>query len=675
MLENSKSEPVIRSLARSLFFPMLGWFFFVGSLPLIALGIGYYRQVSRLLQKEFFDRLQAIGQRQVNSIESTITKTKGLLEIFTGTRRMAHLLPALEQMKVNPDPKFCNEVLAQCDSLIGKVSKVLGFKDFLIFGLDGELLYAASGTASFQLGILNSDFRYPHLRLAFQKAMSHLSTQVARLDLGPSYDPLPLFIVTPIIVEFRLKGLAVVRLNNEDFYQVVKDYSGLGATGETLLISDCDDGYILFNPTRFGGKLGLNDYAGLHPMAQQLIQNALKSESGFCRTVDYRNHEVLAAWNYLPSTHWGIVVKSDASELVAPMGDIERYTFFVIALTLVLLFFASSFVAATLSQPFRLFARTAYAITEGRLYFDFKTYRNEGQHSLFVIIKHLLDSLSAFRNQVKLVLNHGLMQLSVINKGVYSCRTANRNLEQYAVTMASSVTVAYETSRAIVQRFGSISLAMESLASSSEGGLKNITEMHDAFIRVRDYNDAQIFRFDAIHLEPEGCQEGVQRLLYLCNQMDVILVNLMMEASILGAQGRGVVAIAKKLKEFAKEFNGVSESLETSFGHINAVIKTNTSEARVFSENLTKVIEHSEKTSTQLLHTVQQIQGIPSLLTWATEQVNTQEATLKLVKVYAKRMSTVNDELYIAFAEIIKELEYFDSTYKKVQSHLRRFCK
>lgn len=44
------------------------------------------------------------------------------------------------------------------------------------------------------------------------------------------------------------------------------------------------------------------------------MQKAVEGQRGYGEGVDYQGHPVVAAWSYLPSYRWGMVVKQDVDE-------------------------------------------------------------------------------------------------------------------------------------------------------------------------------------------------------------------------------------------------------------------------------------------------------------------------------------------------------------------------
>ena len=47
------------------------------------------------------------------------------------------------------------------------------------------------------------------------------------------------------------------------------------------------------------------------------MQKAVQGQRGYGEAIDYRGEPVIAAWSYLPSYRWGMVVKQDIDEAFA----------------------------------------------------------------------------------------------------------------------------------------------------------------------------------------------------------------------------------------------------------------------------------------------------------------------------------------------------------------------
>ena len=58
------------------------------------------------------------------------------------------------------------------------------------------------------------------------------------------------------------------------------------------------------------------------------MQRAVQGQRGYGEAIDYRGFPVAAAWSYLPSYRWGMVVKQDTDEAFArvPAAFGRRHT-------------------------------------------------------------------------------------------------------------------------------------------------------------------------------------------------------------------------------------------------------------------------------------------------------------------------------------------------------------
>ncbi|MBF0372739.1 MAG: HAMP domain-containing protein, partial [Alphaproteobacteria bacterium] len=83
--------------------------------------------------------------------------------------------------------------------------------------------------------------------------------------------------------------------------------------------------------------------------------------------VDYRGQAVLAAWRYLPSFRWGMVVKIDLSESMASVERLRTTGWWVLGGASVLIVLVSTFVSRALSAPLLGLTDAARAIPRGRL--------------------------------------------------------------------------------------------------------------------------------------------------------------------------------------------------------------------------------------------------------------------------------------------------------------------
>ena len=106
-----------------------------------------------------------------------------------------------------------------------------------------------------------------------------------------------------------------VAFNTSDLQTATSDHTGLGETGEIMVISRHDqESAILLNPRRH--HLEIMPRVVPISSTSAVVQRVLDGESGIYidSYEDYRGQQVWAATRYLPDVEWGLVVKVDTTE-------------------------------------------------------------------------------------------------------------------------------------------------------------------------------------------------------------------------------------------------------------------------------------------------------------------------------------------------------------------------
>ncbi len=124
----------------------------------------------------------------------------------------------------------------------------------------------------------------------------------------------------------KLIGELVVRVYPRIIYDVTNDYTGLGKTGESLLVQKRDNDIVYLNPLRHdtGPPMSLR-----FPLDSTLARPAILAatgKNGTTRALDYRGKDVFAAYTFIPAGNWGLVVKIDSSEALIPVSRFKERT-------------------------------------------------------------------------------------------------------------------------------------------------------------------------------------------------------------------------------------------------------------------------------------------------------------------------------------------------------------
>lgn len=183
-----------------------------------------------------------------------------------------------------------------------------------VYGEDGGLVASVGAGGEGSTGL-----PAPPGSLQGVDSVSILAVSFAR-DADPRVE-----LGAPLRLDGERIGTLRVVLTAEELVDVTGNYTGLGRTGETLIVArDTAGRPRVLNPYRHG--------RGETPAAPAAVDGdgpaarALRGEEGpFTEgLVDYRGEPVWAATRFLPGVGWGLVVKIDADEERAPILDFRR---------------------------------------------------------------------------------------------------------------------------------------------------------------------------------------------------------------------------------------------------------------------------------------------------------------------------------------------------------------
>lgn len=162
-------------------------------------------------------------------------------------------------------------------------------------------------------------------------------------------------------------GVLMIKTDAADVLTLIKDYTGLGRTGETTLARVLPSGKIYYlTPTRFHpipGDSLLMDATQNKAMARALSGR----EELLTDREDYRGKGVIASPRYIPETGWGMTTKIDWEEAMAPVHEMLLETILIALILFLLAAVAGHFFARQIVKPIQLLRYASHEIAAGNL--------------------------------------------------------------------------------------------------------------------------------------------------------------------------------------------------------------------------------------------------------------------------------------------------------------------
>lgn len=183
-------------------------------------------------------------------------------------------------------------------------------------------------------------------------------------------EALAMYVTTPIFYRQKRLGSFVVKTANAHLIQLTQNNSGLGRSGEILLLRPAAGDFVrILTPTRFPASkvIGPRNSTDAHGATLRSLV-MMDKPMLVAKAVDYRGVSVLAATQPLRRFNWLLVCKMDVDEALATVESLRIVSFQLAAGLLALVIISAVFISRSLTRPLMNLAATARAVTQGNIH-------------------------------------------------------------------------------------------------------------------------------------------------------------------------------------------------------------------------------------------------------------------------------------------------------------------
>jgi diguanylate cyclase (GGDEF)-like protein/PAS domain S-box-containing protein len=241
------------------------------------------------------------------------------------------------------------------------------YYDLLLVDTAGNVVFSLVEAPGLGTNLRRDPYRDSQLAKGYALTMQTLQSHLTRFELyAPSGNRAVAFLSAPILENGVVIGVLALQLNMSKLESVTAASTGLGHTGETVLAQKNGDTVLFTAPLRHVDNAAYRYRLPLTKVGLSM-QKALAGDRGQGIIRDYAGIECVEAWRYLPALGWGMVVKVDTQEALAPAARLRRITYLALTLFLVVSGIVAYFLGRGLSRPIQNLTRIADRVAAGDL--------------------------------------------------------------------------------------------------------------------------------------------------------------------------------------------------------------------------------------------------------------------------------------------------------------------
>ncbi len=307
-----------------------------------------YLSARSLLTRSVGNHLRSVASLQHARVNDLVARNLERLALVASRTQLRLSLARLENGGGADERERVNRILTDARHSIDD------FTAITVYGLDGV---AVAATDPAEIGRAHFDMKL------FRRCQKEYEADYLFLD---GDGRLMLCLSGPLTLDDKLLGVLVVRCQTNHLLALVADYSGLGQTGETLLVKrDARGDAILLTPTRFDRHAALR-----RTLTREKNYVCISSVSGTAVSadgIDYREKPVLAIVEGLAATGWGMVVKIDKAEAYAPVDRLRDILLAMAVVSVLAVVTVATIVVRGVCSPIDHLAGVAGRVAAGNL--------------------------------------------------------------------------------------------------------------------------------------------------------------------------------------------------------------------------------------------------------------------------------------------------------------------
>ncbi|QHT67973.1 PAS domain S-box protein [Rhodocytophaga rosea] len=275
------------------------------------------------VERRYFEAVQVIANLKAQKLESFFTQLHSAIYVTQQSPVVKDKIAALQQDEQSPDYMSATIELGVA---LEPVKQMYNLSNIYISDVNGKILYKQDENKE-----EISPAHLIDLHLSSASKDSIFFGNVFKQDKNFLQ-----LVAAPISSVNGNAGFILFEVDMLPVYAITKDTIGLGNTGEIVLAKLTANQLFYLNPLRHQPKAILTQSAYKEKASSEYsLQQAVKGKKDVGYDTDYRGKRVAAAWQPIPKTNWGLVVKIDTDEIFQPVNELRNN--FIIAGIIVLL--------------------------------------------------------------------------------------------------------------------------------------------------------------------------------------------------------------------------------------------------------------------------------------------------------------------------------------------------
>jgi methyl-accepting chemotaxis protein WspA len=533
-----------------------------------------------------------------------------------------------------------------------------GYSNAFLFDTDGTILFQLKAELDIGPNLMTGPLKGSELAEVFDRVRTLLQIEVSDYEIYPGRRAPAAFIASPV---FNLKGLVegfvILELGNDHVFRIFNDYSGLGETGETMVVMRRGNELTFVAPPRYEPDAAFKYRVQIGSDRSTAVQKAVQGLRGYGTATDYRGQPIIAAWSYLPSYRWGMVVKQDVTEAFALVNMQRLIVGILLACTVIAVTAIALWLARTITAPIREAAVVTNRVASGDLTVSCD---GDAPGEAGLLLQAIRKMIQDLRSLIAKIQRSSITLLSTATEIAATSRQQEQAVYDYSASTnqaAAAVNQISATSQELLRTMTEVNQVANQTSRMATTGQQSLSGMDQTMRQLADSTSSISAKLAVISERAANINLVVTAITKVADQTNLLSINAAIEAEKAGEYGLGFLVVAREIRRLADMTAVSTLDIERMVKEMQYSVSAGVMEMDKFSEQVRKVVGEVGQIGGQLGEIIAGAQGLHQRFDQVTEGMRVQSQGAEQIREAMSRVSEAANQTSVSIREFNKATE------------------
>jgi methyl-accepting chemotaxis protein WspA len=655
---------------------LLLWFLAMSLIPCGLLTALISFNATQSLKKSVRQGLMAIADAKAAQLETFVRERRADMNMASRSITLVDSIPRLAEArrKESLDSPAYLELVKPVRRFVENFVSSFGYSSAYLFDTDGTLLFQFNSDLNLGSNILTGPLKDSELAEVFDRVRTLLQSEVSDYQLYSGHNEPAAFIATPIFSSLgKIVGFMAFELENKQVFHVFKDYSGLGDTGEAMVAIRQGQEFTYVAPPRYSPDAAFKYRGQFDGANATAMQHAVKGERGYGEGLDYRGHPVVAAWSYLPSYRWGMVVKQDLDEAFELVNKQRTMILVLLAVTTLVVIAIARWLSRTITRPIREAAYVTEQVASGDLAVSCESSAPGEAGLLLQAIRKMIADLRSLIGKIQ---RSSITLLSTATEIAATSRQQEQAVFDYSASTNQAAAAVHEisaTGNELLKTMNEVNEVATQTARMASIGQASLAGMDHTMRQLAESTGSIGSKLSVISERAANINLVVTTITKVADQTNLLSINAAIEAEKAGEYGLGFLVVAREIRRLADMTAVATLDIERMVKEMQYSVSAGVMEMDKFSEQVRQVVGEVGQIGTQLGQIISGVQSLHERFDQVTEGMRVQSQGADQIREAMSRLSEAASRTSLSLREFNKATESLREAVGGLKEEVSRF--